>query len=359
MKSKRPLIEWKTFVQFCRRFNKNINFYTLISRAIHGIGVRLYRALKIISRSSKFRFAYLILSKLLLSLRKFNQEFELLIATPKSGLYVAIWLKDCLGHLPAKIKIVDKIRFRDIMKPTVVISPQKFFWLPHNYVAFQVEQLQENRHWNELARASLTHSFRIFEYSAPNLPTLYSSMPREKIELVQVTPLRMLRRSNKGFRDRTIDVLFYGSLESERRQEAIRYLAKNFRVEVVTSTYLEELGTLIADAKCVANIHFWDDSLFESIRISEVLSYATPVISEEGSGQGEYPYTSLVTMTAKSDWLSMSKEISKLIHSEAFWNEKHLQIVKALDFLQLNNEDIPKIIRSLLTESAVKKKWRQ
>ncbi len=322
----------------------------IFSRIVRGVTVRVHRILKNLFRLKSFRSGYLWFGAILVKLKILSKERELLIVSPKSGLFAANWLKDQIGQIPFKSRIVDKIQFRDLFKPAVVIAPQKFFWLPLSYIAFQVEQLPQVRHWTKVMQKSLTYSSHIFEYSTANLPILDLYIPREKVDMVQVTPLKEQQNRWKNFEDRTIEVLFYGSMESRRRQEAINYLSQYFRIEVVTATYGKDLNSLIQSSKCVINIHFWENSLFESIRISEVLSQSTPVISEEGLGQDEYPYTNLVSINRLGDWQSMAVEISRLIHNRATWIRRYSQIRKQLDGPQSNNKYMLRRVKNLLEE---------
>lgn len=79
-----------------------------------------------------------------------------------------------------------------------------------------------------------------------------------------------------------IDVLFYGCL-NERRSVVINQLKTFANVVAVTGVYGDELFKLICRAKLVLNLHFYDSSIFEAVRVSYLLANRKAVVSEVGA----------------------------------------------------------------------------
>jgi len=81
-----------------------------------------------------------------------------------------------------------------------------------------------------------------------------------------------------------IDVLFYGSL-NERRSRILNALRDaGMNVHSVFGVYGKQRDELIARAKVVLNIHFYDTKVFEIVRVSYLLSNAKAVVSEYSEG---------------------------------------------------------------------------
>jgi predicted O-linked N-acetylglucosamine transferase (SPINDLY family)/SAM-dependent methyltransferase len=83
--------------------------------------------------------------------------------------------------------------------------------------------------------------------------------------------------------DRTIDLLFIGSLNPRRRALIARIEALGLKVSQFDAPlYGPERDSVILQAKAVFNAHFYPSSRFEQARVSHCLSLGTPVISERG-----------------------------------------------------------------------------
>jgi SAM-dependent methyltransferase len=81
--------------------------------------------------------------------------------------------------------------------------------------------------------------------------------------------------------ERTIDLLFIGSMNERRRAWIDRIEACGRSVSVLDSPlYGAERDALIRNARGLLNVHFYESSRFEQARVSHALSLGTPVISE-------------------------------------------------------------------------------
>jgi len=66
-------------------------------------------------------------------------------------------------------------------------------------------------------------------------------------------------------------------------------ISKHFPITIIDSTFGEALREVIKKARVVINIHYFDDALLETTRISECISLGTEVVSEGTTDQDNYP----------------------------------------------------------------------
>jgi len=88
-------------------------------------------------------------------------------------------------------------------------------------------------------------------------------------------------RSMLRLEDRPLDLLFFGSINERRRRLIERIEAAGCRIAMFDQAlYGPERDSIIAQAKAVLNLHFYETGRLEQARISHCLSLGTPVISE-------------------------------------------------------------------------------
>jgi len=82
---------------------------------------------------------------------------------------------------------------------------------------------------------------------------------------------------------KTIDILFYGSLNA-RRQAILNYLRShqpNWRIEVKTDLWEAERNSLIDSSRIVLNLHYYSEAILETTRLSLLMSRGACVVSEK------------------------------------------------------------------------------
>jgi hypothetical protein len=80
--------------------------------------------------------------------------------------------------------------------------------------------------------------------------------------------------------ERTVDVLFFGSL-NERRTALVRRLEDaGMRVEVVAGAYGIELAPAVQRARLVLHMHYYDTGLFPVARVLQPVANGVPVVCE-------------------------------------------------------------------------------
>ena len=152
--------------------------------------------------------------------------------------------------------------------------------VPKNSILINAEQLRGGTPWNKNI-LSWIKKFEIWDYSPQNIE-FFNQMGIFNIKHLKLGYQNELRRIIAKD-DKTIDVLFYGSV-NERRSKILEGL-RNYGVNVHASfgVYGKERDDLIASSKIVLNMHYYESQIFEVIRVFYLLTNAVPVVSEINS----------------------------------------------------------------------------
>ena len=81
-----------------------------------------------------------------------------------------------------------------------------------------------------------------------------------------------------------IDVLFYGSMNARREQIIDELKKSGLNVVALFGVYGEDRDAVISRAKLIINIHFYDSSIVEIVRISYLLANGKAVVAECNEG---------------------------------------------------------------------------
>lgn len=178
-----------------------------------------------------------------------------------------------------------------------LLSAEEMQALPVQCIVYNLEQ--RGAHHFTPDYLGLAQRFWIWDYSPENL-ALWQSVPGLRYEplLVKVGYMPEMTCIQKAVED--VDVLLYGSL-IERRLNVIQALqARGVQAFAVRGVYGAERDVLIARSKIILNIHFYEASLFEVVRVSYLLANHKLVVSEPSPDIGELtgavvvaPYESL------------------------------------------------------------------
>jgi hypothetical protein len=157
--------------------------------------------------------------------------------------------------------------------------------VPPNSIIYNMEQLGSAT--VPEAYYDLGQHYLVWDYSPLNIEKWqqrHCAHPPMLVEIGYVPELRRIVPSQ----EQDIDVLFYGSL-NEHRINILRQLgAAGARVHSVFGVYGCERDALIARAKIVLNIHYYEANLFEAVRVSYLLSNSKAVVSEPSPDVGYF-----------------------------------------------------------------------
>ena len=164
------------------------------------------------------------------------------------------------------------------------LAPGAGIQLPPGSIIYNLEQVDDRSRWMTGALLDLYRRYPLWDYSATNIERLVAlGVPRPTHVPIGYVP--SLTRIAPAEPD--IDVLFYGSLNERRKRVIDRLRAAGVRVEAVFGVYGGERDALIARAKLVLNVHYYEAKVFEVVRVSYLLANGRAVVSERGSDPAE------------------------------------------------------------------------
>jgi hypothetical protein len=174
--------------------------------------------------------------------------------------------------------------------------------LPADSILYNLEQLPLRDETWVRRYAALLGGFMVWDYAAENI----ASLRQTGIGAAALLPLCHYPGLTRIPQNRTkdIDVLFIGSLNERRRSMLARLQQAGMAVVSLFNKYGQERDDVIARAKIMLNIHFYEARIFEAVRVSYYLANGLCVLSESsgdamldaewGAGVCFAPYQGLV-----------------------------------------------------------------
>lgn len=196
------------------------------------------------------------------------------------------------------------------------LCPEAFINLDEQMVIFNTEQLPEaTSPWSSENYKALLKNKIIWDYS----PTNINALSHPNISLVNFSYCASLERIPSP-EHKTIDILFYGSVNERRQKILLALKSKGFHVETLFGVYGEERDKAIASATAVLNLNFYDSAIFPQIRTFYPLINRTPVISEDWAiGSAPAFHEAAVFSERGSDFVGYVEE---LLSSRTTFQEK-------------------------------------
>jgi SAM-dependent methyltransferase len=162
-----------------------------------------------------------------------------------------------------------------------LLVPGQMQIIPRGSIIYNLEQLggaQLNPAYYQLAT-----SHRIWDYDLRNIEHWKQFKCAYAPVHVPIGYVQELSRI-KPSACQDIDVLFYGSLNPRRNRILNALKDAGLNVHAVFGVYGKERDDLIARAKLVLNIHFYESKVFEIVRVSYLLANSKAVVTELSSG---------------------------------------------------------------------------
>jgi hypothetical protein len=152
-------------------------------------------------------------------------------------------------------------------------------------IVYNLEQVQAGSSWFRPELLELFRRYTVWDYSRRNVEAL-AALGVEVARLVPIGYVPALTRIERRG-DPDIDVLFFGSLNPRRIAIIDRLRAAGLRAEAVFGVYGTARDDLIARAKVVLNVHFYEAKVLEMVRVSYLLANRCCVLSEASSDPEE------------------------------------------------------------------------
>ncbi|GHU06187.1 hypothetical protein FACS1894158_11870 [Betaproteobacteria bacterium] len=162
-----------------------------------------------------------------------------------------------------------------------LLDERKMRALPDESILYNSEQIDDGSTWISGPYMELLRRCTVWDYSEANIALL---RPRgvQRIHYVPIGYVPQLTRIPASV-PQDIDVLFYGSINERRKNILEGLIARGLRIEFLAGVYREERDRLIARAKVVLNMHYYDACVFEIVRVSYLLSNEKAVVAECGA----------------------------------------------------------------------------
>jgi hypothetical protein len=120
----------------------------------------------------------------------------------------------------------------------------------------------------------------VVDYHSRNVEYLQRQHPAQRAFEIPLVPAPSVAFDVPAPAERSVDVLFFGSL-NERRAALLNQLkAAGLSVEIVAGAYGAELAPAIRRARLVLHIHYYETALFPVVRMLQPVAVGVPVVCE-------------------------------------------------------------------------------
>jgi hypothetical protein len=148
-----------------------------------------------------------------------------------------------------------------------------------NKVIYNMEYLRDN---NPLIKTGYLNTLKdnfVIDFARSNIEYLKSKgINAYYMPFGFSNTMKKVKHKNK-----TIDVLFIGSIHFKRRQDIINELSKHCNVVVPDKVYGKDLDDLIGKSKVHLNMHHAEGQPLEVVRVNYLLANNCTVVSERGN----------------------------------------------------------------------------
>jgi SAM-dependent methyltransferase len=188
------------------------------------------------------------------------------------------------AYVPGRVSIV--------FGGNLVSQPEE---IPANAIIFNLEQTDTSSTWLAEPYMTLLRTHEVWDYSERNVDVLRS----QGISNVRHVPVGYVARLERIVDvEKDLDVLFYGSI-NPRRQHVIDSLREaGVEVATVFGLYGAERDAMIAKARVILNVHFYEAKIFEVVRVSYLLANGACVLSEDGDDPIEDDFRDAVAFSS-------------------------------------------------------------
>jgi hypothetical protein len=194
-------------------------------------------------------------------------------------------LLDALAELS-----IQGIKLNEILSPldhpAIVLGATHFResdvnTLLHGSIILNVENSESP--WMTNGYLNILRRYHVWDYDRNNAKALESIVGHPVHYLRLFYSPSLTRDLHKEEKD--IDVLFFGSFNERRRRVLDALCGRGLRVTAVFDVWGRRLDELIARARVVINIHFYDNGRLEMIRLHDLLANKISVVTELNPGE--------------------------------------------------------------------------
>ncbi len=154
--------------------------------------------------------------------------------------------------------------------------------IPAGSIIYNTEQFDADSAWMGTRLLDLIRQFETWDYSRRNIAFLSERKLASSLHFVPIGFVPQLARIQQAPKQ-DIDVLFYGSMNQRRAHILDALRAQGFMVVTAFNCYGDERDALIARAKVILNVHYYESKIFEIVRVSYLLTNHKAVVAEVGA----------------------------------------------------------------------------
>ena len=155
--------------------------------------------------------------------------------------------------------------------------------IPGSAILYNLEQIEPTSKWLEPSFQRVLREFAVWDYSARNIERIGQLGNATQVRHVPIGYVPEMSRITAA-PSQDIDVLFYGSTNSRRATILHALRAAGLNLHAAFDVYGAERDALIARSKVVLNMHYYDSSIFEIVRVSYLLANRKAVVTECHAG---------------------------------------------------------------------------
>ena len=164
-----------------------------------------------------------------------------------------------------------------------LIGEAQMGMIPPGTILYNLEQFDPASKWLQPTFFQLMQKFTVWDYSLRNIERLQQVGTGPQLRHVPLGYMpQMSRIAAADAQD--IDVLFYGSTNPRRTRILDALRTAGLQVHAAFGVYGVERDALIARSRVVLNMHYYDSSIFEIVRVSYLLANRKAVVTECHAG---------------------------------------------------------------------------
>jgi hypothetical protein len=217
------------------------------------------------------------------------ERFNVLLVRPAQFIHhhaytgVATLLRSALRRLGYPTRVAENEMIYDatnIVLGAQYLEPEVADSLPANTIIYNTEMVVSYSPFLETL-IPFVGRFETWDYSEKNVRAWRERGISERVHWLR--PGYVPECTTVDPRTPTdLDAIFYGHMNTRRREVLDRLAELGVRVQLLQNTYGPQRDAYIARARLVLNIHSRPDSLLEIARVSQVLSNHRVLVSERG-----------------------------------------------------------------------------
>ena len=168
---------------------------------------------------------------------------------------------------------------RNIIVGCHLLDPAMMDMMPTGTIVLNTEQIYEKAFPWTRDLLAWVQTFETWDYSEANIEQ-FGKLGIPDVKLLKIGHHPGLTRIQKS-PEPDIDVLFYGSIATERRKKILKQIEDSgLKLTTLFGVYSTERDQYIARSKVVLNMHNHASEIFEVVRVNYLLSNAIPVVGE-------------------------------------------------------------------------------